>query len=97
MKAKIRKINSQKQIGEKLPLEIFRKEFGEDGSHYTDEQLEKIRDFFYMLAGIAYEQYLRRIESSQISETRIININTCYENKSTESDSLHPGEYRRTG
>lgn len=85
------------KIKQKISLEEFRNEFGEDGIGFSDEQLEKIRDFFYVLAAISYEQYLRVKESEESVETKVINLNEQYENKSAKSYSLHPREYRRTG
>lgn len=96
IESKDRKIIISK-IKQMLPLEEFKAEFGKDGSDFSDEQLEKIRDFFYVLAAITYEQYLRRKESGEIRETKVINLNEQYENKSTTSHPIHPGEYRRTG
>jgi hypothetical protein len=100
MKAKIRKINPEKSSRhvtiEKMPLHVFRKEFGHDADQFNDEQLEKIRDFFYVLAEIAYEHYQRRKEAGELIEGKIIDINTQNENNNkTESDSLYQGVYRR--
>jgi hypothetical protein len=102
MKTKIVKINPEKIRRhitiEKMPLNEFRKSFRKDGNDFNDHQLEKIRDFFYMLAEITYDHYTRRKEAGELIEGKIIDINTHYENNDpANSDSLHQSIYGRTG
>ncbi len=53
---------------EKLSIEYCRKILNKNGFNYTDEQVEKIRDFLYILADIEL-QNLKKIEHEEESNS----------------------------
>jgi hypothetical protein len=77
---------SNVDVGEKIPLEEFRKLIKADKDHLTDEEVLVIRDFVYTMATIEYlyftQEYLvqKREKPKQNAE---------------ESISIHQGQYRR--
>lgn len=44
---------------EKVSIEKCRKILEKHGYNYTDKEIEKIRDFLYILGEIEYEHYLK--------------------------------------
>lgn len=63
---------------------------------FDDSQIQKIRDFLYLLAQISYEKYERNKQVSEISNGKIINLNSNSD-ESTKSNTLYPCECGRTG
>lgn len=47
-------------IENKMSIASCRKVLKEKAKQYTDRQIEQIRDFFYKLAAITYEEYEQR-------------------------------------
>ncbi len=82
-----------------LSIEECKKTLNKDGITYTDEQVKEIREFLYILADIDYRIFQQRIERERQNEneTKVIylNINQQNQNDDKESNSLHPGIYRR--
>jgi len=82
-----------------LSIEECKKTLNKDGITYTDEQVKEIREFLYILADIDYRIFQQRIERERQSEneTKVIYLNTNQQNQNDdkESNSLHPGIYRR--
>lgn len=48
---------AEKQTENRLTIDTCRKTLRNKARHYTDEQVALIRDYFYDLASIAYEEY----------------------------------------
>ena len=71
------------------------------GLNYTDEEINMIREFIYVLAEIDCENFMRHLqeekEKQNSDEVKIIPINNNQNpiNDEKERDTLHPGEYRR--
>ena len=64
-KRKITPISANRDITEvvienKISITACRKVLKDKAKQYTDEQIGQIRDFFYKLAAIAYEEYEQR-------------------------------------
>lgn len=81
---------SKVKTGEKLSLEHCQKVLNQDGLNYTDEEVILIRDYLYAMAEIDYLYFTEEV----LKKKTLIQNQTSDE---TESDSLHSGEYRRTG
>lgn len=81
---------------EKISIAEIKADFEAEGEMFDDSEIEKIRDFLYLLAQISYEQYNRNKQVSEISSGKIININSNSD-ESTKSNTLYPCEYGRTG
>lgn len=81
---------------EKISIAEIKADFEAEGEMFDDSEIEKIRDFLYLLAQISYEQYNRNKQVSEISSGKIININNNSD-ESTKSNTLYPCEYGRTG
>ena len=47
-------------IENKISIAMCRKVLKDKAKQYTDQQVEQIRDFFYKLAAITYEEYEQR-------------------------------------
>ncbi len=54
------KVSTEVVIENKVSIAICRKILKEKAKSYTDNQIEQIRDFFYKLAAITYEEYEQR-------------------------------------
>lgn len=71
------------------------------GLNYTDEEINKIREFIYILAEIDYEIFMRHLqeekEKQNANDAKIIPINNNQNaiNDEKECNTLHQGEYRR--
>jgi len=89
-------MEQKKAEKEKLSIAEIKADFEAEREIFDDSEVEKIRDFLYLLAQIGYEQYNRNKQVIETSETKVININNNSD-ESTESHTLYPGEYRRTG
>ncbi len=74
-----------------------KKILNQNGFHYTDEEVEVIRDFLYKLAEIDLTLFKRKQERllMERKQTKIVSLNNDHHEK--ESHSLHPRIYRRTG
>ena len=48
-----------------MSLERMKSLMNKDGKNYSDEQLLKIRTFFYQLAEIEVEEYFRKIRKEE--------------------------------
>ncbi|HMU10970.1 MAG TPA: hypothetical protein PKC54_13250 [Ferruginibacter sp.] len=81
---------------EKISIAEIRADFEAEGEIFDDSEVEKIRDFLYLLAQITYEQHNRNKQVSETSTGKIININ-YNSDESTKSNTLYPCEYGRTG
>lgn len=86
----------KKSEKKKLSIAEIKADFEAEGKVLNDSEIEKIRDFLYLLAQISYEQFNRNKQAIVASETKVININGNV-NESTESNIVYPCEYRRTG
>lgn len=86
----------KRQEEQKISIAEIKADFEAEGEMFDDSEIEKIKDFLYLLAQIGYEQYIRNKQVSEISATKVININSN-SNESTESNIVYPCEYRRTG
>ena len=72
----------------KVPLEELRKIWNDKETQYTDEQLNKIRDWLYAMAEI-----IVRVSDRSKRQANLIPISTPHENE--KSNYLCPGEHRR--
>jgi len=61
-------MSSHRQEIEKLSIAHCKKVLNKNGYNYTDEQVEKIRDFLYILADIEL-QNLKKIEHEEESNS----------------------------
>ena len=84
-----------------LSITESKKILNRNGLNYTDEEINQIREFIYVLAEIDYEIFMRcfqeEIKKNDSAETKIIAINNNQNkiNNEQDSNSLHPSEYRR--
>ena len=82
-----------------LSIEECKKTLNKDGIVYTDEEVKEIREFLYILADIHYSLFQQKMEKERekTNGVKVIQLNTNQNNQTdgTESDSLHPGIYRR--
>jgi hypothetical protein len=81
---------------EKISIAEIKADFETEGEIFEDSEIEKIRDFLYLLAQITYEQYNRNKQVNETSTVKIININDNSD-ESTKSNTIYPCEYGRTG
>lgn len=81
---------------EKISIAEIKADFEAEGEMFDDSEIEKIRDFLYLLAQISYEQHTRNKQVSETANRKIININSNSD-ESTKSNTLYPCEYGRTG
>ena len=81
---------------EKISIAEIKADFEAEGELFEDGEVEKIRDFLYLLAQITYEQHNRNKQVPETSTGKIININNNSDD-STKSNTLYPCEYGRTG
>lgn len=81
---------------EKISIAEIKADFETEGEIFEDGEVEKIRDFLYLLAQITYEQHNRNIQATEEANCKIININSN-SNDPTKSNTLYPCEYGRTG
>ncbi len=81
---------------EKISIAEIKADFEAEGEIFDDSEIEKIRDFLYLLAQISYEQYYRNKQDNETSNGKIINIKSNSD-ESTKSNTLYPCEYGRTG
>jgi len=89
-------MEQKKAEKEKLSIAEIKADFEAEREIFDDSEVEKIRDFLYLLAQIGYEQYNRNKPVIETSESKVINLNNNPD-KSTESNTLYPCEYGRTG
>lgn len=87
-------------IGDKVSIEQLRAIWNDENVTYTDDELCRIRDWFYMVAEIAVSSYNRQTAEQQSTQSIAIPLpipanNTTQHEGSQESYSLHPGIYRR--
>ncbi len=81
-----------------LSIDEIKHEFEQEGETFTDAELEKIRDYLYLLVQISYEHYQRNKRlKEQEANNKIINLKNYQDDESTKSHSIHPCEYGRTG
>lgn len=81
-----------------LSIDEVKHEFEQEGETYTAVELEKIRDYLYLLAQISFEHYQRNKKlKEQDANNKIINLKNYQEDESTKSHFIHPCEYGRTG
>lgn len=80
-----------------LSLSESKKILNRAGLNYSDEEINQIREFIYLLAEIDYELFMQRMKEEQTKEVKIIPINTNQNIINDEKDgtTLHSGEYRR--
>lgn len=86
--------------GDKVSLEQLRAIWNDENVTYTDNELYRIRDWFYMVAEITVSSYNRQAAEQQSTQSIAIPLprpanNTTQHEGSQESYSLHPGIYRR--
>lgn len=81
---------------EKISIAEIKADFEAEGQMLNDSEIEKIRDFLYLLAQITYEQYNRNKQATGTANCKVININK-QSDESTKSNTLYPCEYRRAG
>ncbi|GAA4468334.1 hypothetical protein GCM10023093_25740 [Nemorincola caseinilytica] len=79
--AKIASINEQ-DANEKISLEVMRNIWDDEQTQHTELQLTRMREFAYLIM-----QAVVKIVKNRKSNSR------SYEAK--ESNTIHPGEYRR--
>ena len=84
----------------KVSIEELRAIWNSNEVTYTDEELYRIRDWFYMVAEITVSSFNRMKAAEQSNApSNIISLtasnNHAYNEGSQESHSLHPGIYRR--
>lgn len=58
-----------KQV-EKVSIEKCRKILNKSGCNYTDKEIEKIREFLYILGEIEYEHYLKNSTDEKSNHIR---------------------------
>lgn len=81
-----------------LSIDEIKHEFEQEGKTFTDEELEKIRGYLYLLVKISYEHYQRSKRlKEQEANNKIIHLKNYQDDESTKSHSIHPCEYGRTG
>ncbi|HXB40689.1 MAG TPA: hypothetical protein VNZ49_09110 [Bacteroidia bacterium] len=84
-----------------LSITESKKILNKNGLNYSDEEINKIREFIYVLAEIDYEIFMRHLqeekEKQNSDDVKIIPINNNQNtiNDEKERDTLHQGEYRR--
>jgi hypothetical protein len=82
-----------------LSIEECKKTLNKDGIEYTDEEVKEIREFLYIVAEIDYNIFQRKREEEyeKVNEPKVVQLITNQNTQAdgTESDSLHPGIYRR--
>ncbi|MFN8252767.1 MAG: hypothetical protein U0V75_12925 [Ferruginibacter sp.] len=81
---------------EKISIAEIKADFEAEGQMFDDSEIEKIRDFLYLLAQITYEQYNRNKQATGTANCKVININK-QSDEPTKSNTLYPCEYGRTG
>ena len=81
---------------EKISIAEIKADFEAEGEIFEDSEVEKIRDFLYLLAQVTYEQHNRNKQIIETSTGKLININDNSD-ESTKSNTLYPCEYGRTG
>ncbi len=81
---------------EKISIAEIKADFEAEGELFEDSEVERIRDFLYLLAQITYEQHNRNRQVTETSTGKIININNNSDD-STKSNTVYPCEYGRTG
>jgi len=81
---------------EKISIAEIKADFETEGEIFEEGEVEKIRDFLYLLAQITYEQHNRNKQATETGNCKIININSNSD-ESTKSNTLYPCEYGRTG
>lgn len=81
---------------EKLSISEIKAEFGAEGEVFDNNEIEKIREFLYLLAQISYEQYNRDKQTAETSISKLINIKTTTD-EHAKSNNIYPCEYGRTG
>lgn len=87
----------KQQEEQKISIAEIKADFEAESEMFDDNEIEKIRDFLYLLAQIGYEQYQRQKSKEEIETTKVIHIKTNQQHESTESHIVYPCEYRRTG
>ncbi len=89
MKTKIIDIKTKEEIfPDKVPLEELREIWNDKETQYTDEELEKIRNWLYAIAEVMVS-----VTAKIKHNYKLIPTATEHENK--ESYSLCTGEHRR--
>lgn len=73
------------KIPPQFTIENLRKDLGEDGKNYSDEELQTIQEGFNFLHEICYQTWVK-----QKTKT-----NTLTLTKNEESNIIYPSEYRR--
>lgn len=79
-----------------LSIEECKKTLNQDGIVYTDEEVKEIREFLYTLGNIYYNIFQRKMEQER--ETKVVQLNNNNQNTQSdgkESNTVHPGIYRR--
>ncbi len=89
-------MESKPEEKEKISIAEIKADFEAEGELFEDSEVEKIRDFLYLLAQITYEQYNRNKQASETANCKIVNINDNSDEQA-KSNTLHPCEYGRTG
>ena len=75
---------------DKVSIEELKKIWNDKQKQYTDEELERIRNWLYSMAAVIVKVTNRIKHDYKLIQTR------C-ENENTQSDSLCKSKYRRTG
>ena len=82
-----------------LSITESKKILNRNGLNYTEEEINQIREFIYVLAEIDYEIFMRHLREAaeKNNDVKIIPINNNQNqiNNEQDSNSLHPSEYRR--
>jgi hypothetical protein len=98
LSGKSKRENADSGAKEGISINEIKTEFESEGELFTDEQLEKIRDFLYLFAQISYEQCQRiNYAAEQNENCKIVNIQNYQTDEPAKSNIVYPCEYGRTG
>lgn len=88
-KAKVIDIKTGEELfTDKVSIEELRKIWNDDKRKYTDEELEKIRNWLYTMSEVIIRVVERTKRKCKLTQT-------VYEYENTESDTLCESEHRR--
>ena len=91
MKTKVINIKTKEEIfPDKVSIQELRKIWNDKEKQYTDEELERIRNWLYLMAEVIVKVAGRVKQNYKL-------IQTTNEHENTQSHSLRKGEHRRAG
>ena len=89
MKTKVIDIKTKEEIfPDKVSIQELRKIWNDKEKQYTDEELERIRNWLYLMAEVIVKVAGRVKQNYKL-------IQTTNEHENTQSHSLRKGEHRR--